>query len=397
MKYFSLFTGVGGFEIGIDNAYDMGTQPTDSKSKSAKPQVFKRRKRASMEMGLRVLPADERGRRAICVGFSEIDKYASSVLRYRFPNTKNYGDIQKISWKDVPDFDLLVGGSPCQDLSIAGKRAGLEGSRSGLFAEYVRSLHEKKPRHFIWENVKGALSSNGGRDFAYILNALAEEGYALSWQILNARDFGVPQNRERIFIIGTRGERAREIFFEPQGAQANLSEITSRVAQAERVYSEHGVARTLKANGGGIGAKTGCYAVRCPLKYLNRNQKKIEGDYAFTIDGANTGGIAFIDLSTKDPKITSAARTIQARYAKGYSHRTAEVSGVTDGIRVRRLTPLECERLMSWPDEWTRWGIDEKGNVIEMSDTQRYKMCGNGVVSRVVEHVARTILCNTNK
>ena len=232
MKYFSLFTGVGGFELGMS---------------------------AGMP-------------RSRCVGVSEIDKYASAVLRRRFPAIKNYGDIQTINWKGVPDFDLLVGGSPCQDLSVAGKRAGLEGSRSGLFAEYVRSLREKKPRYFIWENVKGALSSNGGRDFAVILNSLAEEGYALSWQILNARDFGVPQNRERVFIIGTRGDRAREVFFEPEGTQTNLSEITSRVAQAERVYSEHGVARTLKANGGGIGAKTGCYAVRCPLKYLNRNQ-----------------------------------------------------------------------------------------------------------------------------
>jgi len=354
MRYFSLFTGVGGFELGI---------------RTASP-------------------------RSKCVGMSEIDKYASAVLKRRFPETKNYGDITKIDWSAVPDFDLLVGGSPCQDLSIAGKRVGLEGERSGLFAEYVRTLHEKKPRHFIWENVKGALSSNGGRDFAVILNSLAEEGYALSWQILNARDFSVPQNRERVFIFGTRGERAREIFFEPQGTETHLSEITSRVAQAERVYSEHGVARTLKANGGGIGAKTGCYAIRCPLKYLNRNQKKIDGDYAFTIDGANTGGVAFIDLSTKNPKLTTAARTIQARYAKGYSHRTAEVSGVTDGIRVRRLTPLECERLMSWSDEWTRWGIDELGREVEMSDTQRYKMCGNGVVSRVVEELVRTMFKN---
>ncbi len=115
----------------------------------------------------------------VCVGFSEIDKHASAVLRYRFPNVPNHGDITKIDWSSVPDFDLLVGGSPCQDLSIAGKRAGLEGGRSSLFYEYVRCLEEKKPEHFIWENVKGALSSNGGRDFGAVFSALAEAGYSL--------------------------------------------------------------------------------------------------------------------------------------------------------------------------------------------------------------------------
>ena len=153
------------------------------------------------------------------IGMSEIDKYANMVLRYHYPKVKNYGDIQKIDWNQVPDFDILWGGSPCQDLSLAGKRKGLEGRRSGLFFEFARALKDKKPAYFIWENVKGALSSNQGWDFAEVLNQFSALGYNLWWQVLNAKDFGVPQNRERIFIIGSRTKSPSEIYFEPENSR----------------------------------------------------------------------------------------------------------------------------------------------------------------------------------
>ncbi len=136
------------------------------------------------------------------VGFSEIDKYASMVLKYHFPKIKNYGDITKISWNEIPDFDVLVGGSPCQDFSIAGKRKGLGGARSSLAWEFIRGLRDKQPRSFIWENVKGVVSMNGGKDLECILEEFCKSGYAVDFEILNAKDFGVPQNRERIFVIG---------------------------------------------------------------------------------------------------------------------------------------------------------------------------------------------------
>ena len=154
-----------------------------------------------------------------CVGFSEIDKYASMVLRYHYPNVKNYGNISIIDWNKVPDFDVLTGGSPCQDFSIAGKRRGLGGSKSSLAWEFIRGLRDKQPRHFIWENVKGVLSSRGGWDFANLLVAFSESGYSLWWQVLNAKDFGVPQNRERIFVIGTRGECTKEVLFVPESGE----------------------------------------------------------------------------------------------------------------------------------------------------------------------------------
>src|SRR3990167_4080645 len=161
MKYFSMFAGVEGFGQGIEG------EP---------------------------------------IGFSEIDKYASMVLKYRFPNVKNYGDCTTIKWEEVADFGMLVGGSPCQDFSIAGKRRGLAGARSSLAWEFIRCLRTKQPRYFIWENVKGVMSSRSGWDFANIITAFSESGYSLWWQVLNAKDFGVPQNRERIFVVGYRND-----------------------------------------------------------------------------------------------------------------------------------------------------------------------------------------------
>lgn len=241
------------------------------------------------------------------IGFSEIDKYASAVLKQHWPNIKNYGDISKINWTEVPDFDILTGGSPCQDLSIAGKRAGLDGRRSGLFYEYMRAVKEKKPKFFIWENVKGALSSSQGWDFATVLNEMAEAGYSLWWQVLNAKDFGVPQNRERIFVVGFRDGSPREVFFEP-----------------------------------------------------SPNRFNIQQGKEFPVQSSNC---------------------LRTNYSSGYSNETY----VSEQPKIRRLTPTECERLMGLPDGWTSAGST-------ISDSQRYKMCGNGVVVNVVEAIIKELI-----
>lgn len=296
MKYFSTFSGAGGFELGIEYANTAHKHEWQCNHKQSCDGS-----KGKCECQL-----------PTCIGFSEIDKHASAVLRYRFPNIPNYGDISKVDWASVPDFDLLVGGSPCQDLSVAGKRAGLEGQRSGLFHEYVKALHIKKPQYFIWENVKGALSSNEGRDFAEVISAFSEAGYSLWWQVLNAKDFGVPQNRERIFVVGVRDGSPREILFEREGDA--ISDVFHDRAQQT-------TAPTLRAN----------------------------------------------------------------------HHNTADVHFVGELPRIRRLTPRECERLMSWPDDWTALG-DYGDGPVSISDTQRYKMCGNGVVSKVVQQVVEKLL-----
>ena len=271
MKVFSAFTGVGGFEL---------AKPTDWET----------------------------------VGFSEIDKHANMVLRYRFKDVKNYGDIEKINYEELPDFDLLWGGSPCQDVSVAGKRAGLVGLRSRLFFSYVALLKVKQPDYFIFENVKGLLSSNDGRDFAEVINQFSDAGYDnIWWQVLDAADVGIPQHRERIFIIGTLGGSGfKKVFFKRKNEEKNNGNRTN--------------IRTL----------TG---------------------------GAHSGGL--------------------------HSNMTAFSY---DNENMRRLTPLECERLMGWPDEWTKYGINDKGNVVEMSDNSRYNLIGNGVVPQVVREIISHIM-----
>ena len=341
MRYFSSFTGAGGFDLAVPKDWE-------------------------------------------CVGFSEIDKYANMVLRYRFPDVKNYGDVNAIKWNEIPDFEVLFGGTPCQDLSLAGKRKGLAGERSGLFFKFVEALRAKKPEYFVWENVKGALSSNQGWDFAEVLNQFSEAGYNLWWQVLNAKYFGVPQNRERIFIVGFRDRSPPEVFFEPEVStennEANPIELT---------------------NGGGLGVKTGLYAVQAVLT-PSREKKRQNGrrfknleEPMFTLTGQDIHGVIIHNMQPRSPMRPSADRGGSGHLTKTdgttYTIDTGNTNAVQLGNQIRRLTPRECERLMSWPDDWARWGIDEKGNKVEISDTQRYKMAGNGVVSNVVkwliEHV----------
>ena len=312
IKVMSLFSGVGGFELAMPERYKI-------------------------------------------VGFSEIDKYANMVLKYKFPNITNYGDITKIKTADLPDFDMLTGGSPCQDLSIAGKRRGLSAERSGLFMEYIRILRDKKPRYFIWENVKGALSSNYGFDFAIVLNEFSEAGYNLWWQVLNAKDFGVPQNRERIFICGFREESPPEVFFERESNKNNYRESGNKLREQ--------VANTIRTNySNGFSNET----------YIEVQNKGASQHYR--VYGEK-----------------GLAPTLQSQSGmSSQKHPFIKVHNMQQG-RIRKLMPIECERLMSWSDNHTKYGINEKGEKVEISDNQRYKMCGNGVVSNVVKAIVENL------
>lgn len=216
MKYLSLFSGIGGFELGI-------------------------------------------GDRGECVGFSEIDPYAIQIYKRHFPQHKNYGDITKIKPEELPDFDFLCGGFPCQAFSVAGKRRGFKDTRGTMFFEVARIIREKSPRYLLLENVKGLLSHDEGRTFGTILRTLDELGYDAEWQVLNSKDFGVPQRRERVLIVGyLRGEPRPEVFPITGSNPNHLREITSEVSDAQRIYDARGIAKTLKALGGGLGAKQGC-------------------------------------------------------------------------------------------------------------------------------------------
>ena len=210
MKYFSTFSGIGGFELGIKQAYDN------------RPNI-----RNGSEVLRETMPDTQESQdRFTCVGYSEIDKYATSIYQKHFPNHKNYGDITEINEKELPDFDLFVGGFPCQAFSIAGNRGGFEDTRGTMFFELARILREKQPRLFMFENVKGLLSHDKGNTFRTIIATLDELRYDVQWQIINSKNHGVPQNRERVFIIGhSRGTRRPEVF--PFGDDSEATPIVS--------------------------------------------------------------------------------------------------------------------------------------------------------------------------
>ncbi len=320
-----------------------------------------------------------------CVGFSEVDKHASAVLAFHYPNVRNYGDIKSIDWNKVPDFDVLTGGSPCQDFSIAGKRRGLSGSRSSLAWEFIRGLRTKQPRHFLWENVKGVMSSRGGWDFANLLCAFSESGYSLWWQVLNAKDFGVPQNRERIFVVGTRGERTEEVLFVPWATE----EITT-VGLIPEQYREGGnyLPRERVVSGLGIMRTVTTHESQMPyIQQINKPKHSI----AVALRNKNRSkhqskdGKKYGDFEKKyhlEPQREGLSFAVKE---------TAHENWILGDNIIRRLTPIECERLMSWPSGHTKYGRygDE---VKEISDSQRYKMCGNGVVSAVVKEITKHLL-----
>lgn len=289
MKYLSTFTGIGGFEIGIHNAYRValrgveedparvhekiregllpeagqGISPEEGRTSASasdiahegslpidKPiegEVPRRIERTSYRTKRTLLPAEP-----LCVGYSEIDPFAIKTYEKHFKGVKNYGDITKISTDDLPDFDCLVGGFPCQAFSIAGRRAGFNDTRGTLFFELARILRAKRPRLFVFENVKGLLSHDNGRTFATIIATIDELGYDCQWQVLNSKNFGVPHNRERIIIVGHRRDTPRpKVFPITQTSSATIRRLNTPVHSTDRFYSPSGAGPSLSTMQGG--------------------------------------------------------------------------------------------------------------------------------------------------
>ena len=202
-----------------------------------------------------------------CIGFCERDKFAVKSYRAMFDTEGEWyaDDVTKLKSEDIPYADIWCFGFPCQDISVAGKQRGLSGERSGLYfriIDLIKGKEEKdKPSYLLIENVKNLLSINNGWDFAAVLSELDEAGYDALWQVLNSKDFGVPQNRERVFIIANLRTRGRREILPVRGENtAALKQIISG-SQGYRVYDAEGVACTLQSSAGGAGAKTGLYCV----------------------------------------------------------------------------------------------------------------------------------------
>ena len=361
IKYFDMFASVGGFRSGLDRA-------------------------GGFE----------------CAGHCEIDKYADAAYRSIHNIKENevfYEDATTIDTTTLPQFDLLCAGFPCQSFSIAGKRKGFSDSRGTMFFEIARVARARKPSYLLLENVPGLLSHDKGRTFAAILSTLCNLGYSVEWQVLNSKDFGVPQSRRRVYIIGylNRGCAGKILPVRGTNPTALIQLVSGR--QDSRVYDPKGLAKTLSAESGGFGGKAGLY---------------------------------FVDLSTNNPKLTDSARCLTARYDRGVSKRRAEGSGVlliknatklgykeafpgdsidlgfpnlntrrgrvgsgiahtlntgsSQGVmtpvgRIRKLMPRECFRLQGFNDEQ----IDKLLAV--SSDAQAYKQAGNAVTVNIVHEL----------
>ena len=356
------------------------------------------------------------------VGACEIDKYARSVYARQFPGVAIWENATTIKPKELPDFDILCAGFPCQAFSIAGKRRGFDDTRGSLFFEIARIAKEKQPSVLFLENVRGLLSHDKGKTFHTILATLDEIGFDCQWQIINSKYF-VPQNRERIFIVGhSRKGSRREIFplgnYDTKvGGENNLKQLNKTDHDTGRIYHPDGLARSLRANSGGMGSKTGLYAIKKVAMLTDNPNNAVlspDGISSTVLSGGGSGSRTNIAVvndhgTLKEKEISN---NIDANYWKGVDNHaqrtfvmltnknsntkqrvqdrnstwclgTSGDFGLKDGTRIRRLTPLECERLQGFPDNWTKY--DSEGNIV--SDTQRYKMCGNAVTVPVVEYI----------
>ena len=358
-----------------------------------------------------------------CIGFCEKDKFARKSYEEMF-DTKGewfHDDITTIDPTRLPKADLWCAGSPCQNVSIAGKRAGLYGERSGLFFTFVELIksqkEENKPEWVLLENVKGLLSSGGGRDYLDYLSILDEAGYDLEWQVFNSKDYGVPQNRERIYTLGhLRSRGRRQVLPISRESSSHLKQLVGGM-QSYRVYDPSGIATTLVGEGGGLGAKTGLYLIDQSLTEpkLTEEARCITARYtagATKRTAMNSGVLEVQPILKQGIKVRNGTKqgyqlanigdsvdlsypsslTRRARVGKGIAHNlscSCQMGAVVwNGrvVKIRRLTPKECFRLQGFSDD-----LFEKAKAVN-SDAQLYKQAGNGVTVPVVYAIGCAIL-----
>ena len=333
------------------------------------------------------------------VAFAEIDPFPCAVLRERYPDVPNLGDVSGVDWRKFVKRsgkpDVLVGGSPCQSFSIAGSRTGLDGA-SGLMWEYVRAVREVRPRWVLWENVPGALSSSHGEDFRCLLEALDALGYGLAWRVLDAQFFGLAQRRERVFLVGRLGERPPvEVLFEPESVpwdpRSSREKREDLAAAAGR--RPEGASFTLKLRHTGSdnpGGGSGPLVQRDVSATLATSQDQTlfsfaqEPDVMPTLDTSCSKAVCIADDNANAAVDVDVAGTIKVGGSAPI------VSCCRPGVAVRRLTPTECERLQGFPDGWTR--IPYRGKPAEeCPDGPRYKALGNSMAVPVMRWIGDRI------
>jgi DNA (cytosine-5)-methyltransferase 1 len=357
------------------------------------------------------------------VAYSEIERFPSEVLAHHYPSTPNLGDMTKFKeWSIESNVDLLVGGTPCQSFSVAGLRKGLDDPRGNLMLTYLAIADKYKPKWIVWENVPGVLSSNGGKDFGVFLGALGELGYGFAYRILDAQYFGVAQRRRRVFVVGYLGDwrRAAAVLFERhslQGHPAPSREKGQAIAPSvttgppfsrtgnDRVECEAMViSKCLTARGAGGQNQDPETATLLPIaiqdvrpieKAQNGRGWNDDGT-AYTVDTHATQGVAH-------PKVVGALACNtgpNGHDAGNFACNQAVDAGhvLPVNMAVRRLTPVECERLQGFPDSYT----DIKSKNKPTPDGPRYKALGNSMAVPVMAWIGQRIeqveaICKQNK
>ena len=349
-----------------------------------------------------------------CVGHCEIDKYANASYTAIYEPGKEeryYPDATKIDPADLPDFDLLCGGFPCQPFSTAGRRRGFADARGTLFFEIARLAQAKRPAYLLLENVPGLLSHDKGKTFSGILSALDDLGYHVEWTVLNSKHFGLPQSRRRLFLIGYLDPRCAGKILPVFGTGGKALVQVLGGPQGSRVYDTGGVACTQTAGAGGMGGKTGLYLIppKDPFVDLCAGIPKrtdaarcLTARYGQTTLSNRKGersGVLLIKEATRKgykealPGDTvdlgfSGSNTRRGRVGHDIAHtlETSCIQGIVEnGGHIRRLMPQECLRLQGFEE----WQIDRILTI--QSDAQAYKQAGNSVSVPVIEAIARRI------
>jgi len=358
------------------------------------------------------------------VAFSEIEKFPSEVLAHHYPDVPNLGDMTQFKeWNyEEGSIDLVVGGTPCQSFSVAGLRKGLEDPRGNLALTFCGILNKFRPKWFVWENVPGVLSSGGGRDFGSFLGALVKLGYGFSYRVLDAQYFGVAQRRRRVFVVGHLGDwrPTAEVLFESESLQRNIKPSRKEeqdppgfIETGFGAYRQSTVGGTTKASGGVLGGGSETFihvADKAPkltssaagisrvgndttadsqyiAQAFHATQDPISGKKSPCLGATSKIGVAY-NITFNDANGTRKDRPNGGMYVNETNvSNTITQAGVgtfPTNMRVRRLTPIECERLQGFPDGYT--------DVRETCpDGPRYKALGNSMAVPVMRWIGQRI------
>ena len=356
--------------------------------------------------------------------FSEIEKFPSAVLSHHYPDVPNYGDMTKFKeWTNAKSINLLVGGTPCQSFSVAGLRKGLEDPRGNLMLTYLAMAAQFKPRWLIWENVPGVLSSNRGRDFGTFLGSLGEIGYGWAYRVLDSQFFGVPQRRKRVFVVGCFGDwaSAGKVLFESQslsGDPAPRREKGQRVADCLTVGANQDSGFNGEpVEGTGYDATVGALCARTGLSTSVQDAGQghlitAESKSKWPADTTATLNASFGDKMGLEDQHINGGASLFVPIAFGSQNSSSQGDGVSINVtptldtsktpavlltpNVRRLTPIECERLQGFPDNYTEIPWRNKPEV-DCPVGPRYKAIGNSMTVNVMKWIGQQISMDSHR